>query len=74
MDAKLTRAELNDRLDWLRSRAAQIARDVVEGDQAEAVAGEAEVIEQYVAPGDWVYFHQRVEGIIREAGMVEDDE
>ncbi len=73
MDAKLTRAELNDRLDWLRSRAAQIARDVAEGDQAEAVAGEAEVIEQYVTPEDWAYFHGCVERIIREAGMVEPD-
>ena len=77
MDAKLTRAELNDRLDDLKARAAMIAKFSPEGEQAEEVAGEAEVIEQFVAPADWIYFHKRVEKIIRDAGMVEpevDDE
>lgn len=71
MDTKLTRAELNDRLDDLKARAAMIAKSSPEGEQAEEVAGEAEVIEQYVAPADWIYFHSRVEKIIRDAGMVE---
>lgn len=74
MATKLTRAELNDKLDWLRGRAAEISREVTEGEQAEAVAGEAEVIEQFVAAPDWIYFHQQVEAIIRKAGMVEPEE
>lgn len=77
MDTKLTRAELNERLDDLKARAAIIAKSSPEGEQAEEVAGEAEVLEQYVAPEDWAYFHGCVERIIREAEMVEpgsDDE
>lgn len=68
---KMTRAELNDRLDDLNARAAIIAKSSPEGEQAEEVAGEAEVIEQYVAPEDWIFFRDRVEQIIRDAGMVE---
>lgn len=68
---KMTRAELNHRLDDLKARAAIIAKSSPEGEQAEEVAGEAEVIEQFVAPADWIYFHDRVEKIIRDAGMVE---
>ncbi|GEM_PF-1105932 len=73
MNAKLTRSELEDRLDDLKARAAIIAKSSPEGEQAEEVAGEAEVLEQYVAPEDWAYFHGCVERIIREAGMVEPD-
>ncbi len=68
---KMTRSELNDRLDDLKARAAIIAKSSPEGEQAEEVAGEAEVIEQFVAPADWIYFRDRVEKIIRDAGMVE---
>jgi len=68
---KMTRAELNDRLEDLKARAAIIAKSSPEGEQAEEVAGEAEVIEQYVAPEDWIFFRDRVEQIIRDAGMVE---
>ncbi|WP_313398211.1 hypothetical protein [Stenotrophomonas sp.] len=73
MNAKLTRSELDDRLDDLKARAAIIAKSSPEGEQAEEVAGEAEVLEQYVASEDWAYFHGCVEMIIREAGMVEPD-
>jgi len=68
---KMTREELNDRLDDLKARATIIAKSSPEGDQAEEVAGEAEVIEQFVASEDWIYFRDRVEQIIRDAGMVE---
>lgn len=77
MDTKLTRAELNDRLDDLRARAAIIAKSSPEGEQAEELTGEAEVLEQYVATEHRSYFHDQVEAIIRGAGMVEpeaDDE
>ncbi|KRG65794.1 hypothetical protein ABB27_14570 [Stenotrophomonas terrae] len=71
MDTKLTRAELNDRLDDLKARAAIIAKSSPAGEQAQEVAGEAEVLEQYVATQDHRYFHDQVEAIIRDAGMVE---
>jgi len=71
MDKMLTRAELDDRLADLRARAAIIAKSSPEGEQAEEVAGEAEVLEQYVATPDRGYFHDQVETIIRDAGMVE---
>lgn len=77
MDKLLTRAELDDRLTDLRARAAIIAKSSPEGEQAEEVVGEAEVLEQYVAVQDRSYFHDQVEAIIRDAGMVEpehDDE
>ena len=77
MDKMLTREELDDRLTDLRARAAMIAKSSPEGEQAEEVAGEAEALEQYVTPDDRAYFHDRVEEIIRAAGMIEpeaDDE
>ena len=71
MNKKLTREELDARLQDLSARAAIIAKSSPKGEQAEEVAGEAEVIEQYVAPDDRAYFHDRVEEIIRAAGMIE---
>lgn len=73
MNSKLTRDELDDQLRALRAQAARIARDYPAGDQVEAVAGEAEVLEQRVAPADIAYFHDSVEAIICEAGMVEQE-
>ncbi|MGE8280569.1 MAG: hypothetical protein ACN6O2_09050 [Stenotrophomonas sp.] len=67
----ITREELDDQLHGLRVRAARIARDYAPKDQVDAVAGEAEVIEQLVAPKDLTYFHNRVEEIIWECGMLE---
>lgn len=74
MDKMLTRAELDDRLADLRARAAIIAKSSPEGEQAEEVAGEAEVLEQYVPAQDRSYFHDQVEVIIRDAGMVEPED
>lgn len=74
MDKMLTRAELDDRLADLRARAAIIAKSSPEGEQAEEVAGEAEVLEQYVLAQDRIYFHDQVEAIIRGAGMVEPED
>lgn len=74
MNMKLSRDELDNHLHGLRVKAARIARDYPAGDQVEAVAGEAEVIEQLVAPADIAYFHDRVEAIIWEAGMLEREE
>ena len=71
MNSKLTRNELDDKLRALRAQAARIARDYPVGDQVEAVAGEAEVLEQRVAPVDIAYFHDSVEAIILEAGMLQ---
>ncbi len=71
MNSELTRDELDDQLRALRAQAARIARDYPAGDQVEAVAGEAEVLEQRVAPDDVAYFHDRVEAIIWEAGMLQ---
>lgn len=74
MDKTLTREELDDRLADLRARAAIIAKSSPEGEQAEEVAGEAEVLDQYVATQDRGYFHDQVEAIIRDAGMVEPED
>jgi len=74
MDKMLTRAELDDRLADLRARAAIIAKSSPEGEQAEEVAGESEVLEQYVLAQDRIYLHDQVEAIIRGAGMVEPED
>lgn len=73
MDTKLSRPELDAALEGLTARAAVIAKSSPPGDQAEELAGEAEVLEQEVAAADLPYFHDRVEAIIRDAGMVEQE-
>ena len=70
MDTKLTRSDLDAALDSLTARAAVIAKSSPPGDQAEELSGEAELLEQQVATADVQYFHDRVEDIIRNAGMV----
>lgn len=71
MDTKLTRSDLDAALDNLTARAAVIAKSSPPSDQAEELAGEAELLEQQVATADIPYFHDRVEAIIRNAGMVQ---
>ena len=67
----LTRSQLDDMLQGLRAKAARIARDYPTGDQADAIAGEAEAIEYQVAANDAAYFHYRVASIMHEVGAVE---
>lgn len=67
----LTRSQLDDLLKGLREQAIQIARDYPPGDQAEAIAGEAEALERYVAENDSDYFHNKVATIMQAVGAVE---
>lgn len=70
----LTRSQLDDMLHGLRAKAARIARDYPAGDQADAIAGEAEAIEHQVAANDAEYFHDEVAAIMREVGAVEPED
>ncbi len=71
---RLTRSQLDDMLQGLRAKAAQIARHYPAGDQADAIASEAEAIEHQVAPNDAGYFHDMVAAIMREVGAVEPED
>ena len=70
----LPRAQLDDMLQGLRAKAARIARDYPAADQADAISGEAEVIEYQVAANDAVYFHEQVAAIMQEVGAVEPED
>lgn len=67
----LTRSQLDDLLKGLREQAVQIARDYPPGEQAEAIAGQAEALERYVAANDADYFHSKVATIMLDVGAVE---
>lgn len=71
MSTNLTREELDQ---WLQETAKRLkphARTTPEGEIAELVAGEVEVIEPQVATADLPYFHDQVRDIIEALACVQ---
>ena len=71
---KHTRSELVACLDDLKKRLIEMIDVYPESDLMDAFAGEAEMIEARTAPDDLNFFHDSVQCMLRDAGLIPGDD
>lgn len=71
---KKTRVELDAELAKFERHVIQMVDECPECDLMDAIAGEAEVIEDAAAPAELAHVHSRIQCILRDAGLIPGDE
>ena len=69
-----TRAELDAALADLESKLEAMIRDYPDSDLMDAFAGEAEAIEEATGPDDREHVNNRIQCMLRDAGLIPGDD